>query len=101
MLTSEGEKVEKRSFTFHLFYFSLFMTRTRILITNDDGYHSDGIAALESGLKEIGDVFVGRLNPNRAELLTALRSLVRCVFVSSTRGIGRSMELRPIASRLH
>lgn len=32
--------------------------RTRILITNDDGYHSDGIAALEEGLKEIGDVFV-------------------------------------------
>lgn len=32
--------------------------RTRILITNDDGYHSDGILALEEGLKEIGDVFV-------------------------------------------
>lgn len=33
-------------------------TRTRILITNDDGYHSEGISALEEGLKEIGDVFV-------------------------------------------
>lgn len=32
--------------------------KTRILITNDDGYNSDGIAALEEGLKEIGDVFV-------------------------------------------
>lgn len=32
--------------------------RTRILITNDDGYHSDGILALEEGLKEIADVFV-------------------------------------------
>jgi len=32
--------------------------RTRILITNDDGYHSDGILALEDGLKEIGDVYV-------------------------------------------
>ena len=32
--------------------------RTRILITNDDGYHSDGILALEQGLKEIGDVYV-------------------------------------------
>ena len=33
-------------------------TRTRILITNDDGYNSGGILALEEGLKEIGDVFV-------------------------------------------
>src|ERR1043166_8560998 len=32
--------------------------RTRILITNDDGYNSDGIMALEQGLKEIGDVYV-------------------------------------------
>src|SRR3978361_1090001 len=32
--------------------------RTRILITNDDGIHSDGIAALESALSEIGDVYV-------------------------------------------
>jgi len=32
--------------------------RPRILITNDDGYHADGISALESALKEVGDVFV-------------------------------------------
>lgn len=32
--------------------------KTRILITNDDGYHSDGILALENGLKEVGQVFV-------------------------------------------
>ena len=31
---------------------------TKILITNDDGYNSEGILALEEGLKEIGDVFV-------------------------------------------
>jgi 5'-nucleotidase len=31
---------------------------TRILITNDDGYNSAGIQALEAGLREIGDVFV-------------------------------------------
>ena len=30
----------------------------RILITNDDGIHSDGIIALENALREIGDVFV-------------------------------------------
>lgn len=30
----------------------------RILITNDDGYHSDGIQALEEALSEIGDVYV-------------------------------------------
>ena len=34
------------------------MSRTRILITNDDGYHADGIVALESVLSEIGDVYV-------------------------------------------
>lgn len=32
--------------------------RPRILITNDDGYHAEGIAALESALLEIGDVLV-------------------------------------------
>ncbi|MCA1623715.1 MAG: 5'/3'-nucleotidase SurE [Acidobacteria bacterium] len=30
----------------------------RILITNDDGIHSQGIIALENALREIGDVFV-------------------------------------------
>ncbi|HEY8559724.1 MAG TPA: 5'/3'-nucleotidase SurE [Pyrinomonadaceae bacterium] len=32
--------------------------KIRILITNDDGYHSEGIIALENALAEIGDVFV-------------------------------------------
>lgn len=32
--------------------------RTRILITNDDGYHSEGIIALENALAEIADVYV-------------------------------------------
>lgn len=32
--------------------------RPRILITNDDGYHSAGIIKLEEALSEIGDVFV-------------------------------------------
>ena len=31
---------------------------TRILVTNDDGNHSRGLAALEQTLREIGDVFV-------------------------------------------
>ena len=36
------------------------MTREkiRILITNDDGYHSDGIIALENALSEIGDCYI-------------------------------------------
>jgi len=34
------------------------MTRPRILLTNDDGYHADGILALEEGLSQIGDVYV-------------------------------------------
>lgn len=32
--------------------------KPKILITNDDGYHADGIKALEDALKEIGDVYV-------------------------------------------
>jgi 5'-nucleotidase len=32
--------------------------KIRILITNDDGYHADGIIALENALSEIGDVYV-------------------------------------------
>ena len=32
--------------------------KKRILITNDDGIHSEGIAALEEALKEIGEVYV-------------------------------------------
>lgn len=32
--------------------------KPRILITNDDGYHSDGIIALENALCGLGDVFV-------------------------------------------
>lgn len=30
----------------------------KILITNDDGIHSEGIAALEEALREIGDIYV-------------------------------------------
>lgn len=32
--------------------------KVRILITNDDGIHSEGISELEKALREIGDVFV-------------------------------------------
>src|SRR6476659_7668900 len=32
--------------------------QTRILITNDDGYHSEGIVALENALADLGDVYV-------------------------------------------
>ncbi len=32
--------------------------KVRILLTNDDGYHSEGIIALENALREIGDVYV-------------------------------------------
>ncbi|MGE3468035.1 MAG: 5'/3'-nucleotidase SurE [Pyrinomonadaceae bacterium] len=32
--------------------------KIRILVTNDDGYHADGISALEEALREVGDVYV-------------------------------------------
>lgn len=31
--------------------------RPRILITNDDGYHSEGIEALEEAMREVGEVY--------------------------------------------
>ena len=31
---------------------------TRILLTNDDGIHSQGLIKLEEALKDIGDVYV-------------------------------------------
>ena len=31
---------------------------TRILLTNDDGIHSEGLQILEGALREVGDVFV-------------------------------------------
>src|SRR3954447_27086624 len=31
---------------------------TRILLTNDDGIHSDGLIKLEEALKEVGDIYV-------------------------------------------
>lgn len=34
------------------------LERVRILLTNDDGIHAEGIQALEESLKEIGDVYV-------------------------------------------
>ncbi|MGI8811089.1 MAG: 5'/3'-nucleotidase SurE [Pyrinomonadaceae bacterium] len=34
------------------------MNRPRILITNDDGYHSEGIIALEAAMCDLGEVFV-------------------------------------------
>ena len=32
--------------------------KIRILVTNDDGIHSEGITALENALREVGDVYV-------------------------------------------
>lgn len=34
------------------------MSKKKILITNDDGIHSEGIAALEAAMREIGEVYV-------------------------------------------
>jgi 5'-nucleotidase len=36
---------------------ALQMEKPRILITNDDGYHSEGLIALENALLEIGDIY--------------------------------------------
>jgi 5'-nucleotidase len=36
----------------------MFSEKVRILVTNDDGIHSEGLAELENALREIGDVYV-------------------------------------------
>ena len=36
----------------------MLSSKPRILITNDDGIHAEGLAALEAALSEIGDVYV-------------------------------------------
>lgn len=41
-----------------IFFYFMSSEKVRILLTNDDGYHSDGIVALENALREIGDVYV-------------------------------------------
>jgi 5'-nucleotidase len=40
------------------FLFAMKPERPRILLTNDDGYHADGILYLEEALSEIGDIYV-------------------------------------------
>ncbi|HEY0658598.1 MAG TPA: 5'/3'-nucleotidase SurE, partial [Pyrinomonadaceae bacterium] len=42
----------------YFIFFIMNAENIRILLTNDDGYHSEGIIALENALSEIGDVYV-------------------------------------------
>lgn len=48
------------TYAFHASFIFYLMNsgKIRILITNDDGYHSDGIIALENALSEVGDIYV-------------------------------------------
>ncbi len=84
----------------HAFFIFMSSEKIRILLTNDDGYHSEGIIALENALLEIGDVYV--VAP-ASEMSGASHSLTlqdRCGFGRLMRGIGRLTERRPIALRL-
>ena len=74
---------------------------TRILLTNDDGIHSNGLIKLEEALKEVGDVYVvapASEMSGASHSLTLARPLrIRQI----DDGIGRSTAHRPTASRLH
>src|SRR5215210_5505874 len=59
---------------------------TRILITNDDGIHSDGLGTLERALGELGDVYV--IAP-ASEMSGASHSLT----------LGRPLRIRQVDSR--
>jgi 5'/3'-nucleotidase len=59
---------------------------TRILLTNDDGIHSDGLVTLERALRELGDVYV--VAP-AAEMSGASHSLT----------LARPLRIRQIDSR--
>ena len=61
-------------------------TNFRILITNDDGFHSEGIIALEDAMQQIGDVYV--VAP-AAEMSGASHSLT----------LGRPLRIRQIDER--
>jgi 5'-nucleotidase len=41
----------------HAFAWRFIFVMTRILLTNDDGIHSDGLIKLEEALREVGDVY--------------------------------------------
>ncbi len=58
----------------------------RILLTNDDGIHSDGLTKLEEALREVGDVYV--VAP-AAEMSGASHSLT----------LSRPLRIRPIDDR--
>ena len=62
------------------------MDRPRILITNDDGIHSEGIEALEAAMKQIGEVYV--VAPE-SEMSGASHSLT----------LGRPLRIRQIDDR--
>src|SRR4026209_897774 len=59
---------------------------TRILLTNDDGIHSDGLIKLEQALKDVGDVYV--VAPE-SEMSGASHSLT----------LARSLRIRQIDER--
>ena len=59
---------------------------TRILLTNDDGIHSDGLVTLERALREVGDVYV--VAP-AAEMSGASHSLT----------LARPLRIRQVDSR--
>ncbi|HZI48206.1 MAG TPA: 5'/3'-nucleotidase SurE, partial [Pyrinomonadaceae bacterium] len=59
---------------------------TRILLTNDDGIHSDGLGTLERALRELGDIYV--VAP-AAEMSGASHSLT----------LGRPLRIRQIDAR--
>lgn len=43
--------------SYTLNFAQMTVERPRILITNDDGYHSDGIEALKDAMAEVGDIY--------------------------------------------
>ncbi len=50
--------MENSPLSAHHFIFCMNVEKPRILLTNDDGIHSEGIIALEKALLDVGDVFV-------------------------------------------
>lgn len=57
-MRDEKPFAKKRLFGHALSILLMSLEKKRILITNDDGIHSEGILALEESLKEIGEVYV-------------------------------------------
>src|SRR5712664_2079032 len=70
---------------------------TRILLTNDDGIHSNGLIKLEEALKEVGDVYVVAPASEMSGASHSLTLAGLCASGKLMKDIGR-LTVRPLTA---